>query len=132
MDVYYFTEMPYAEFPESEAEKFPSMRLTFPNTYFDPRLASELFRRYLDEYQYCEEMGFDGLMINEHHNTPSCMNATMNLIGSILARNTRNAKILLLGNVLPIWDNPLRLAEELAMLDILSNGRLISGFVRGT
>jgi len=38
-------------------------------------------------------MGFDGLMINEHHNTPSCMNATMNLIGSILARNTRNAKI---------------------------------------
>ena len=70
MDVYYFTEMPYAEFPESEAEKFPSMRLTFPNTYFDPRLASELFRRYLDEYQYAEEVGFDGLMINEHHNTP--------------------------------------------------------------
>jgi hypothetical protein len=72
MDVYYFTEMPYAEFPESEAEKFPSMRLTFPNTYFDPRLAGELFRRYLDEYQYAEEVGFVGLMIDEHHNTPSC------------------------------------------------------------
>ena len=77
-------------------------------------------------------MGFDGLVLNEHHNTPSCMNATMNLIGSILARNTKNAKILLLGNVLPIWDNPLRLAEEIAMLDILSHGRIISGFVRGT
>jgi alkanesulfonate monooxygenase SsuD/methylene tetrahydromethanopterin reductase-like flavin-dependent oxidoreductase (luciferase family) len=55
----------------------------------------------------------------------------MNLIGAILARNTTRAKLLLLGNVLPIWDNPVRLAEEIAMLDILSNGRVISGFVRG-
>jgi alkanesulfonate monooxygenase SsuD/methylene tetrahydromethanopterin reductase-like flavin-dependent oxidoreductase (luciferase family) len=132
MQVYYFTELPYHEYPDEEGAKYPSLRLTFPNTYYDPHKAHDLFHRYLDEYQYCEEMGFDGLMINEHHNTPSCMNATMNLIGSILARNTKNAKILLLGNVLPIWDNPLRLAEELAMLDILSNGRLISGFVRGT
>ena len=132
MQVYYFTELPYHEYPDEEGAKYPSLRLTFPNTYYDPHKAHDLFHRYLDEYQYCEEMGFDGLMLNEHHNTPSCMNATMNLIGSILARNTRNAKILLLGNVLPIWDNPLRLAEELAMLDILSNGRLISGFVRGT
>ena len=43
MDVYYFTEMPYAEFPESEAEKYPSMRLTFPNTYFDPAKGHDLF-----------------------------------------------------------------------------------------
>ena len=132
MQVYYFTELPYHEYPDEEGAKYPSLRLTFPNTYYDPHKAHDLFHRYLDEYQYCEEMGFDGLMLNEHHNTPSCMNATMNLIGSILARNTRNAKILLLGNVLPIWDNPLRLAEEIAMLDILSNGRIISGFVRGT
>ncbi len=52
MDVYYFTEMPYAEFPESEAEKYPSMLLTFPNTDFDPDTAHDLFKRYLDEYQY--------------------------------------------------------------------------------
>ena len=70
MEVFYFTEMPYAEFPESEAAKYPSMRLTFPNTYFDPPTATGLPNRYLDEYQYAEEMGFDGLMINEHHNTP--------------------------------------------------------------
>jgi hypothetical protein len=112
MQVYYFTELPYHEYPDEEGAKYPSLRLTFPNTYYDPHKAHDLFHRYLDEYQYCEEMGFDGLMLNEHHNTPSCMNATMNLIGSILARNTRNAKILLLGNVLPIWDNPLRLRKR--------------------
>jgi alkanesulfonate monooxygenase SsuD/methylene tetrahydromethanopterin reductase-like flavin-dependent oxidoreductase (luciferase family) len=131
MDVYYFTEMPYAEFPESEAEKFPSMRLTFPNAYFDPRTASDLFRRYLDEYQYAEEVGFDGLMINEHHNTPSCMDVEVNITGGILARITRRAKILILGNLLPTTDNPVRLAEEIAMVDVISGGRVVSGVVRG-
>ncbi len=48
MDIFYFTEMPYAEFPESEVEKYPSMRLTFPNTYFDANKAHDLFKRYLD------------------------------------------------------------------------------------
>jgi alkanesulfonate monooxygenase SsuD/methylene tetrahydromethanopterin reductase-like flavin-dependent oxidoreductase (luciferase family) len=131
MDVYYFTEMPYAEFPESEAEKFPSMRLTFPNTYFDPRTASDLFRRYFDEYQFAEEVGFDGLMINEHHNTPSCMDVEVNITGGVLARITRRAKILILGNLLPTTDNPVRLAEEIALVDVISGGRVLSGVVRG-
>ena len=131
MDVYYFTEMPYAEFPESEAEKYPSMRLTFPNTYFDPNKAGDLFKRYLDEYQFAEEVGFDGLMINEHHNTPSCMDVEVNITGGILARITSRVKILMLGNMLPTSDNPVRLAEEIAMLDVISGGRIISGFVRG-
>lgn len=132
MQVYYFTELPYHEYNDEDGAQYPSIRLTFPNTHFDPKIAHGLFARYLDEYQYCEEMGFDGLMVNEHHSTPSCMNATMNLTAAILARNTKNAKILLLGNVLPIWDNPIRLAEEIGMLDTISNGRIISGFVRGT
>ena len=131
MDVFYFTEMPYAEFPESEAAKYPSMRLTFPNTYFNANKAHDLFKRYLDEYQYAEEVGFDGLMINEHHNTPSCMDVEVNISGGILARITSKAKILMLGNMLPTSDNPVRLAEEIAMLDVISGGRIISGFVRG-
>jgi len=131
MDVYYFTEMPYPEFPESEAEKYPSMRLTFPNTYFDASKAHDLFKRYLDEYQYAEDVGFDGLMINEHHNTPSCMDVEVNITGGILARVTSRAKILMLGNMLPTSDNPVRLAEEIAMLDVISGGRILSGFVRG-
>jgi len=63
MQVYYFTELPYHEYPDEEGAKYPSLRLTFPNTFYDPHKAHGLFHRYLDEYQYCEEMGFDGLMI---------------------------------------------------------------------
>jgi len=107
------------------------MRLTFPNTYFDASKAHDLFKRYLDEYQYAEEVGFDGLMINEHHSTPSCMDVEVNISGGILSRITSRAKILMLGNMLPTSDNPVRLAEEIAMLDVISGGRIISGFVRG-
>ena len=112
MDVFYFTEMPYAEFPESEAEKFPSMRLTFPNTYFDPntgqRTDEPLSRRSTSTPR---KWDFDGLMINEHHNTPSCMDVEVNITGGILARITNRARILMLGNMLPTSDNPVRLAE---------------------
>ena len=94
MEFYYFTEMPFAEFPESEVDKYPSMRLTFPNTYFDPKKAQDLFKRYLDEYQYAEEVGFDGLMINEHHNTPSCMDVEVNISGGILARITSRLSLI--------------------------------------
>jgi len=70
-------------------------------------------------------------MINEHHSTPSCVDVGVNMTAAILARTTRRAKILLLGNILPVEDNPVRLAEELAMADLISGGRVLSGFVRG-
>ena len=132
MKVYYFSEFPYHEYPDEEGEKYPSLRLTFPNTYFDPGKGTELFKRYFDEAMYVDELGFDGVMVNEHHNTPSCMNASCNLTAAVLARTTQQAKILLLGNILPIHDNPVRLAEEIAMIDVISGGRVISGMVRGT
>ena len=132
MKVYYFSEFPYHAYPDEEGDKFPSLRLTFPNTYFEPETASDLFKRYFDECVYVDEMGYDGIMVNEHHNTPSCMNASCNLTAAVLARTTKQAKILLLGNILPIHDNPVRLAEEIAMIDVISGGRVISGMVRGT
>ena len=70
-------------------------------------------------------------MLNEHHSTPFCMQGVTNVGASILARQTSKAKIIILGNVLPIWDDPLWLAEQLAMIDMISGGRLVSGFVRG-
>ena len=59
------------------------------------------------------------------------MDVEVNISGGILARTTNRAKILMLGNMLPTSDNPVRLAEEIAMLDVISGGRIISGFVRG-
>jgi alkanesulfonate monooxygenase SsuD/methylene tetrahydromethanopterin reductase-like flavin-dependent oxidoreductase (luciferase family) len=70
-------------------------------------------------------------MLNEHHNAPFCMQAKTNVFASILAAVTKRVKIVLLGNPLPLAENPVRLAEELAMIDMISKGRLVSGFVRG-
>ena len=129
-----FTERAYMDYTEEDVRNSPNdaVRLTFSNSNFDPQRGCELYNMYLDEYEYSEEAGFDGLMLNEHHNTPTCLGATMNLEAAILARITKKPKIVLLGNPLPIFDNPLRLAEELAEIDMISGGRLVSGFVRGT
>lgn len=129
IDFYYFSEMPYPDTPE--LDQYPSIRLTYPNKYFNPEKAAQLFRRYLDEYAYAETAGFDGLMVNEHHNTPTCMHFAANISAAALIQRTRTSKILLLGNVIALWENPVRLAEEVAMLDLMSGGRVISGFVRG-
>ena len=131
MKLYFFSEMPHHEFPDEEGDKYPSLRLDFPNTFFNREKASLNYRNYLDEYELADEVGFDGLMINEHHNTPSCMDVEVNITGGILARITRRAKILILGNLLPTTDNPVRLAEEIAMVDVISGGRVLSGVVRG-
>ena len=129
-----FTERAYVDYTEEDVRNSANqaVRLTFPNSNFDPEVGSRLYNMYLDEYEYSEEVGFDGLMLNEHHNTPTCLGATMNLEAAILARITKKPKIVLLGNPLPIFDNPVRLAEELAEIDMISGGRLVSGFVRGT
>ena len=134
MFIGYFTERPYQD-PNSGyfgAAGRDIQDLDLSNGSYDPRIGAELYNRYLDEKIYAEEMGFDGLMLNEHHSTPFCMGGVMNVEAAILARITSKAKIVLLGNVLPIWDDPLWLAEELAEIDMISRGRLVSGWVRGT
>jgi alkanesulfonate monooxygenase SsuD/methylene tetrahydromethanopterin reductase-like flavin-dependent oxidoreductase (luciferase family) len=130
----YFTERPYQD-PNSGyfgATGRPITDLGISNGEYDPILGAELYNRYLDEKVYAEQQGFDGLMLNEHHSTPFCMGGVMNVEAAILARITTRAKIVLLGNVLPIWDDPLWLAEMLAEIDMISRGRLITGWVRGT
>ena len=64
MKVYYFSEFPYHEYPDEEAEKYPSLRLTFPNDMFDPNTASDLFKRYFDECQYVDELGYQGIIVH--------------------------------------------------------------------
>ena len=134
MFVGHFTERPYQD-PNSgvfgtTARPIPDLGIT--NEVYDPRVGADLYNRYLDERVYAEEMGFDGVMLNEHHSTPFCMGSVMNVEAAILARITKKVKIVLLGNILPIWDDPLFLAEELAEIDMISRGRLVTGWVRGT
>ncbi|HCG90814.1 MAG TPA: LLM class flavin-dependent oxidoreductase [Dehalococcoidia bacterium] len=126
----HFTEQPWQD-DTSGLMGTQSTDLGISNSHYDPLVGAGLYNRYLDEKMYAEEMGFEAFMLNEHHSTPFCMQGVTNIGAAILARQTKKAKIIILGNVLPIWDDPLWLAEQLSMIDMISYGRLVSGFVRG-
>ena len=131
----HFTERPYQDeehgfFGSTTREAYFDLGLS--NKDYDPRLGALLYHRYLDEKLAAEEAGFDALMLNEHHSTPACMGGVMNVEAAILARITTKPRILLLGNILPIWEDPLWLAESLAEIDMISRGRLVTGWVHGS
>lgn len=129
MLAYHFTEMPYPFLPEDVEERHGAMRVTLPSRYCDPQKAHELYNRYLDDYEYADELGLE-IMLNEHHATATCLSANVSITAASLVRRTRRAKILILGFPLA-HRNPIQVAEDAAMLDVISGGRLIVGFVRG-
>jgi alkanesulfonate monooxygenase SsuD/methylene tetrahydromethanopterin reductase-like flavin-dependent oxidoreductase (luciferase family) len=131
MKFVYFHLMPYPYLPDDFDEKHPSPSLTFPNSYFDRELGRRLYHRYLDELEYAEQLGFDGIAVNEHHQSAYGLMPSPNIMAAALARRTEKAQVMVLGNAIGIRGNPLRVAEEIAMLDHLTDGRVVSGFVRG-
>ena len=130
MLAYHFTEMPYPYFPPEAEVEYGTPRVLLPNRFFDPAIGADLYNRYLDEYIYADELGLE-IMLNEHHQTATCVDACVPISASILARQTSRAKLCILGTPLAHRDSPIRVAEELAMIDCISRGRVISGFVRG-
>ncbi len=131
MQLMFFTERGYYPIPENEVLKQRSF-FGLSNKYFDPTQGARLLNEYIDDKIYCEELGFDGVALNEHHGTPYCLGAVMDVEAAVLARATKRVKIVLIGNPLPVISNPLRLAEEVAMIDLISGGRLVPGIIRGT
>ncbi len=98
--------------------------------HFDPQVAIDTYSQHLEAWVELERQGFDGVAINEHHGTPYGLGNSPNLIAAAISKMTSRLKILIYANLLPIHE-PLRMAEELAMLDCLSAGRLIAGVGRG-
>ena len=130
VEVYWFSEQAQGYVTDGALEQFESGRLGFPNSHFDPDKAHVLYGEYHDQYALADEVGFDGIMTNEHHSAYWCGKPAVNLDAAVISKITKRAKIAILGNVIAIND-PIRMAEEIAMLDCYSGGRIISGFVRG-
>ena len=131
MDFYLFHLMPWPYLPDDFDTRYNSAWVTFPNKFYDPERGQQLYERYLGELEYAEELGFDGISVNEHHQSAYGLMPSPNLMAAALARRTSRVKIAILGNALSLRDHPLRVAEEVAMLDVMTGGRIISGFVRG-
>src|SRR6202451_1111843 len=128
MQAWHFSETAYHLLPP--ADTYPSIRVSLPNKHYDPRIGADLYHRYLDEWLLAEDEGLD-IMLNEHYQTATGVDPAAPLMLSILARQSHKARLLILGNPIANRRQPIRVAEEMAMIDVLSRGRLEAGFVRG-
>jgi alkanesulfonate monooxygenase SsuD/methylene tetrahydromethanopterin reductase-like flavin-dependent oxidoreductase (luciferase family) len=108
----------------------PELPYPLAGRYFDADTAVRTYEEHLDAWELLDKLGYDGVGFNEHHCSPYGLMNSPNLMAASAAQRTKNLKLLIYGNLLPVHQ-PLRLAEELAMIDCLSKGRLISGFARG-
>lgn len=132
MKFHWFHLMPYPDLPEDFREKYRSVWVDVPSHLYDPVRGHEAYNDYLDELEYAAEVGFDGICVNEHHQNAYGMMPSPNLMAASLARRTPDAAIVVLGNSLALYNPPTRVAEEFAMLDVISGGRLVAGFPVGT
>ncbi len=119
--------MPWDRLPDDFEQQYGSAWTRLSNSIYAPEHGHELYNRYLDELVLAEELGFDGVCVSEHHQTAYGTMPSPNLMGSILARQTKRIKIAVIANGLPLYHPPTRVAEEMAMIDVISGGRLIAG-----
>jgi alkanesulfonate monooxygenase SsuD/methylene tetrahydromethanopterin reductase-like flavin-dependent oxidoreductase (luciferase family) len=132
LQYYFFHLMSWPYLPAAFADEHDSAWVWVPNALYDPEKGRDLYRDYLDTLAYADELGFDGVCVNEHHQNAYGLMPSPNVIAGALTQRTKRCKIAVIGNALPLYNPPLRVAEEMAMLDVLSGGRLIAGMVIGS
>jgi alkanesulfonate monooxygenase SsuD/methylene tetrahydromethanopterin reductase-like flavin-dependent oxidoreductase (luciferase family) len=127
MRIFHFTENPY---PLAWDKSGESLRVTLPNQHFDPAIGNVAINQYLDQWALADDLGMD-IMINEHHSTATSLTVNSMLPLSIMARETKRAKLLSLGVPIGLRADPVAAAEEIAWVDVVSGGRLEVGLVKG-
>src|SRR5277367_3005072 len=127
MHVWHFSEMAYHPAWQHLDESY---RVIIPSRLYDPKLGADLYHRYLDEWALCDELGIN-IMTNEHHATVTCADSVCTIPMAILARETKKVRLLALGMPIGNRNDPIRVAEEYSMIDVISRGRLEMGFVKG-
>ena len=129
MKIYIMDLLPYGRrFSEFEASRY--LPYPLPGKHFDREIAARTYEEHLEAWVELDRLGFDGVGLNEHHTTPHGLMNSPNMMLAAAAQRTKTLKFIVLGNLVTLH-NPLRIAEELAMADCLSRGRVLSGFVRG-
>src|SRR5258708_7620351 len=105
--------------------------VVIPNRGLDPKIGHKLYKEYIDELVLADRLGYDGLVVNEHHATFYSLMPSCSVIAGALAMLTERAKICVFGTPIALT-YPHRLAEEYAMLDVMSGGRLECAVPLGT
>ncbi|MCY4387567.1 MAG: LLM class flavin-dependent oxidoreductase [Desulfurellaceae bacterium] len=128
----WFNLMPWPSLPDNFREEHRSVWVDIPNRLYDPHKGHFVYHEYMDQLEYADSLGYDGIGVNEHHQNGYGLMPSPNIIAAGLARRTSQAALAVIGNSLALYNPPLRVAEEFAMLDVISGGRLLAGFPVGT
>jgi alkanesulfonate monooxygenase SsuD/methylene tetrahydromethanopterin reductase-like flavin-dependent oxidoreductase (luciferase family) len=102
-----------------------------PITEYEDEVAERSLENSLEQFQLADECGFDWVTMAEHHFAPLSLTPNPTVMAAAVSQRVKRAKIAVLGMNIPTV-NPVRTAEEFAMVDVLSQGRLIAGMLRGT
>jgi alkanesulfonate monooxygenase SsuD/methylene tetrahydromethanopterin reductase-like flavin-dependent oxidoreductase (luciferase family) len=98
---------------------------------YSPEAGDQAYRTMIERLEYVEKIGFDWVSLSEHHYSPRILTPSPIVSAAFVAAKVKHLKIALLGPIVP-QSNPIRVAEELAMVDTMSQGRLVVGLLRGT
>jgi alkanesulfonate monooxygenase SsuD/methylene tetrahydromethanopterin reductase-like flavin-dependent oxidoreductase (luciferase family) len=128
----WFNLMPWPNLPDDFRQEYRSVWVDIPNELYDPLEGNKLYHQYMDQLEYADSLGFDAIGVNEHHQNGYGLMPSPNIIAAGLARRTSKAAIAVIGNSIALYNPPIRVAEEFAMLDVISGGRLLAGFPVGT
>src|SRR5712692_9567197 len=129
MELWNHCENPYPFVPAEILDAADSARASLPNKYCDPRIAARLYDEVFEEYELCDDLGLN-IVTNEHHAGINNLYAANPLITGIVVRITKKVRVLTLGTLITVRDDPVRVAEEYATADVISKGRLEIGFVK--
>ena len=102
-----------------------------PSGAYDPDVGAAAFRGMVERVKFVEQLGFDWVSVSEHHYSPRILTPSPIVSATWLASRTDKIKIAMLGPIVPV-NNPIRIAEEIAMLDTLAPDRIVVGLLRGT
>jgi alkanesulfonate monooxygenase SsuD/methylene tetrahydromethanopterin reductase-like flavin-dependent oxidoreductase (luciferase family) len=125
MKVSFFETVRYSA-PEVLPAEWP-----VPAGAYDREAGALAYRGMIERLQYVEELGFDWVSVSEHHYSPRILTPSPIVSAAYIAARLAKITIALLGPIVP-HSNPVRVAEELAMLDTMAQGRLVVGLLRGT
>ncbi|MDG2112916.1 MAG: LLM class flavin-dependent oxidoreductase [Actinomycetota bacterium] len=128
----FFHLMPYPELPDDFPEEHRSVWVDIDPALYDAEVGHRTYNEYLDELEFAAKCGFDAVGINEHHSNGYGLMPSPNIIAAALSRNVPDTNIVVLGDSVALYNPPLRVAEEIAMLDGITGGRMVAGFPVGS
>jgi len=131
LEFYAFGFASYPNIPHAEDMPRRNHYIDSPSDVYDPERGQWVFDSFIDTLVFCEKLGFDGVATNTQMGHPGGLQTSANLLAGVLAAATERIKIASLGPILNTYLSPMRVAEEIALVDLISKGRLIWGLPMG-